>query len=166
MRTLFETLLDLVAADPEQTATYFGMSEQNIRLALRQPWVSVGSDCEAAAAEPPFTDWPTHPRAYGTFARVLGAYVRDGVLPLEEAVRRMTSLPAANLRLEGRGVIREGAAADLAIFVPGEVRDRATYTEPHQYAEGMRHVLVNGQVAFRDGKPSNVLAGRALRRGR
>jgi N-acyl-D-amino-acid deacylase len=161
-----ETLLDLVAADPEQTATYFGMSEENIRLALRQPWVSVGSDCEAAAAEPPFTDWPTHPRAYGTFARVLGAYVRDGVLPLEEAVRRMTSLPAANLRLEGRGVIREGAAADLAIFVPGEVRDRATYTEPHQYAEGMRHVLVNGQVAFRDGKPSNVLAGRALRRGR
>lgn len=160
-----DTLLDLVAADPGQMATYFGISEENIRLALRQPWVSVGSDCEAAAAEPPFTDWPTHPRAYGTFACVLGRYVRDGVLPLEEAVRRMTSLPAANLRLNGRGVIRDGAFADLAIFVPGDVRDRATYGDPHQYAEGMRHVLVNGQIAFRDGKLSGVLAGRALRRG-
>jgi N-acyl-D-amino-acid deacylase len=145
-------------------AAYSGISEENIRLALRRPWVSVGSDCEAAAAEPPFTDWPTRPCAYGAFARVLGRYVRDGVLPLEEAVRRMTSLPAASLRLSGRGVIRDGAFAGLAILVPGEVRDRAAYGDPHQYAEGMRHVLVSGQVASGDGKPSGVLAGRALRR--
>ncbi|WP_033287679.1 N-acyl-D-amino-acid deacylase family protein [Amycolatopsis jejuensis] len=161
-----ETLLDLVVEEPGLLAAYFAISEPNIRLALAQPWVSVGSDADAPSAVPPFTDAPTHPRAYGTFARVLGHYVRAGVLSLEEAVRRMTSLPAHHLRLTDRGQVREGAFADLAIFRPEEVRDLATYENPHAYAAGMRHVLVNGVIAFADGKPTGELAGRALRRGR
>jgi N-acyl-D-amino-acid deacylase len=158
-----DTLLDLVAADPRQMAIYFEMTEENVRLALRYPWVSVCSDSGSFAAAP--SAEPVHPRAFGSFARVLGRYVADGVLPLTEAVRRMTSLPAGNLRLAGRGLIRAGALADLAVFVPGEVADHATYRDPHRYAAGMRHVLINGQVAFRDGQPTGVLAGRALRRG-
>jgi N-acyl-D-amino-acid deacylase len=161
-----ETLLALVAGDPSLLAAYFGVAEENIELALARPWVSVCSDAEAPSAEPPFTGTPTHPRTYGSFARVLGHYVRQGVLPLEDAVRRMTSLPAANLRLADRGQIREGAFADLAIFEAGEVRDLATYPRPHVYAAGMRHVVVNGVTAFEDGVPTGALAGRALRRGR
>lgn len=160
-----QTLMDLVIAKPDMGATYFCMTEDNIRLALRQPWVSVGSDSEAAATEPPFVDTPTHPRAYGSFARVLGRYVREGVLGLEEAVRRMTSLPADNLRLSGRGQLRPGGWADLAVFDAGAVQDLATYRQPHRYAAGMRHVVVNGTVAFEEGHPTGRLAGRALRRG-
>ena len=161
-----DTLLDLVSAEPKLPAAYFGMSEQNIRLVLERPWVSVGSDAEAPAAEPPFTGTPTHPRTYGSFARVLGHYVREGVLPIEEAIRRMSSLPAHNLRLADRGVIREGAFADVSVFDPQEVRDLATYESPHAYATGMRHVLINGAQAFKDGRPTGTLAGRALRRAR
>jgi N-acyl-D-amino-acid deacylase len=161
-----DTLLDLVRAAPELLAAYFFVAEENIRLALGRPWVSICSDSEAPGAEPPFTASPTHPRAYGSFARVLGRYVHDGVLTLEDAVRRMTSLPAANLGLADRGRIREGAFADLAIFDPGQVRDHATYRDPHRYATGMRHVLVNGRVVFRDGRPTGTLAGRALRAAR
>jgi N-acyl-D-amino-acid deacylase len=161
-----DTLLDLVRAVPELLAAYFFVAEENIRLALRRPWVSVCSDSEAPSAEPPFTETPVHPRAYGSFARVLGRYVHDGVLTLEDAVRRMTSLPAANLRLEDRGLVREGAFADLAVFEPEQVRDHATYRDPHRYATGMRHVLVNGRVAFLDGRPTGRLAGRALRAAR
>lgn len=160
------TLVDLVAGDPPLLAAYFGVAEENVRLALAQPWVSVCSDADAPSAEPPFTDSPTHPRTYGSFARVLGHYVREGVLPLEDAVRRMTSLPAANLRLTDRGVVSEGAFADLAVFDPAEVRDLATYPDPHVYATGMRHVVVNGVAAFQDGAPTGALSGRALRRGR
>ncbi len=160
-----DTLLDLVIAEPDLAATYFCMAEENIRMALRQPWVSICSDAETPSTQPPFIDSPTHPRAYGSFARVLGPHVRAGVLSLEEAVRRMTSLPADNLRLADRGSIRPGAWADLAIFEPGAVQDHATYRDPHRYATGMRHVMINGQVAFSDGKPTGTLAGRALRRG-
>ncbi|MFI1380664.1 amidohydrolase family protein [Embleya sp. NPDC020886] len=160
-----EALLDLVAEDPHTEALYFCMSEENIRLGLEQSWVSVCSDAEAASTEPPFSDSPTHPRAYGSFARVLGPYVRDGLLTLEEAVRRMTSLPADTLRLVGRGRVKAGEWADLAIFDPDAVQDHATYSEPHRYATGMHHVLVNGRFALRDGNPTGALAGRALRRG-
>lgn len=160
-----DTLLDLAAAYPQQLVAEFCASEPNVHRALQHPWVSVCSDSEAAAAEPPFTATSTHPRAYGAFARVLGPYVRAGVLTLEDAVRRMTGLPAENLRLPDRGVVREGAFADLAVFVPEDVRDNATYLDPHRYAGGMRHVLINGRVAFRDGVPTGALAGRALRRG-
>lgn len=161
-----EVLLDLVAEDPDTEALYFCMSEHNIDLALQRGWVGVCSDAEAPAAEAPFTDAPTHPRAYGSFARVLGPYVRRGVLPLEEAVRRMTGLAAENLRLADRGVIRVGAWADLAVFDPATVTDHATYSDPHRYATGVRHVLVNGVIALRDGEPTGRLAGRALRRAR
>jgi N-acyl-D-amino-acid deacylase len=160
-----DTLIDLVIEDPDMIAAYFEMTEDNVRLALERPWVSVCSDSEAWTAEPPYTDYPTHPRAYGSFARVIGPYVREGLLPLEEAVRRMTSLPAGNLRLIDRGVVTKGAYADLAVFDPDAVADRATYADPHQYAVGMRHVVVNGRVALRDGNPTGTLAGRALRRG-
>lgn len=160
-----DTLLDLVTADPDLLATYFEMTEENIHLALQSPWVSICSDSEASPAEAPFNEAPTHPRAYGAFARVLGPYVRAGVLPLEDAVRRMTSLPAENLRLHDRGQVRVGAFADLAVFEPEEVEDLATYRQPHRYATGMRHVLINGAIAFQDGLPTGRLAGRALRRG-
>lgn len=159
-----DTLVDLVAGDPSLLAGYFGVAEENVRLALARPWVSVCSDADAPSAEPPFTDTPTHPRTYGSFARVLGHYVREGVLGLEEAVRRMTSLPAGNLRLADRGRVAVGAFADLAVFDPEQVHDRATYTAPHTYATGMRHVVVNGVTAFEDGLPTGALAGRALRR--
>ncbi|MET9261733.1 D-aminoacylase [Amycolatopsis sp. NPDC004079] len=160
-----DTLLDLVAAEPNLMVAEFTASEADLRCALKQPWVSVCTDSEAIAAEAPFTDTSIHPRTYGAFARVLGPWVREGVLPLEEAVRRMTSLPAANLRLTDRGVLRPGAFADVTVFDPAAVRDNATYLDPHRYADGMRHVLVNGQPALRDGKPTGVLAGRAVRRG-
>lgn len=160
------TLLDIVAADPGLLAAYFGISEENIRLILEQPWVSVCSDAEAPAAEHPFVDTPTHPRTYGSFARVLGRYVRDRTLSLEDAVRRMTSLPADNLHLLDRGRIQPGAFADLAIFRPDQVNDLATYEHPHVYAEGMQHVLINGRLAFTDGAPTGTLSGRALRRDR
>src|SRR5581483_1843503 len=112
-----DALLELVARHPNTGAAFFIIDEDNIRLGLRQPWVSVGSDAGAHPAEPPFTDEATHPRAYGTFARILGRYCRDeGLFPLEEAVRRMTSLPAANLRLADRGRLVEGAFADVVVF--------------------------------------------------
>lgn len=161
-----DTLLNLVVAKPNLEAVYFCMSDENIRMALRQPWVSICSDAETPSLESPFVDMPTHPRAYGSFARVLGPYVREGALSLEEAVRRMTSLPAENLRLADRGSIEIGAWADLAIFEPDAVQDHATYREPHRYATGMRHVVINGRVALRDNEPTKILSGRALRRGK
>ncbi|WP_410662144.1 N-acyl-D-amino-acid deacylase family protein [Amycolatopsis sp. lyj-84] len=161
-----DTLLDIVAAHPKLLVAEFTSSEAHVLRALRFPWVSVCTDSEALAAEPPFTDTSIHPRTYGAFARVAGRYVREGVLTLEQAVRCMTSLPAENLRLADRGVVRPGAFADLTVFVPEEVQDNATYLEPHRYADGMRHVLVNGRIAFQDGKPTGTLAGRALRRRR
>ncbi|MGW5683612.1 N-acyl-D-amino-acid deacylase family protein [Nonomuraea sp. NPDC003754] len=162
-----ETLLCLVEQDPSLHAMYFMMDEEVLRTALRNPWVSVGSDAETFAAEPPHTDVPTHPRAYGTFARVLGRYVREqGLLTLGEAVRRMTSLPAANLGLRDRGLLTPGAYADIVVFDPATVGDLATYEDPHRYARGIRHVVVNGTTALADGVPTGQLPGRALRRGR
>ncbi|MGW7533122.1 N-acyl-D-amino-acid deacylase family protein [Amycolatopsis sp. NPDC054798] len=165
-RDPLDTLLDLVAAEPNLMVALFTASEADLRCALKQPWVSVCTDSEAIPAEAPFTDTSTHPRTYGAFARVLGPWVREGVLSLEEAVRRMTSLPASNLRLVDRGVLRPGAFADVTVFEPAAVQDNATYLDPHRYADGMRHVLVNGQPALQDGKPTGALAGRAVRRGR
>lgn len=160
-----DTLLDLVAADPGLMAAYFIVDEANIALGLAQPWVSVGSDAEAVAPTAPFTDLPVHPRTYGTFARVLGTYVRDrSVLSLPEAVRRMTSLPADNLRLAGRGRLVAGAFADVVVFDPATIADHATYADPHRLATGVRHVLVNGEPVVVDGGLTDALPGRALRR--
>jgi N-acyl-D-amino-acid deacylase len=126
--------------------------------------VSLGSDAPAVAIEPPFDEEPVHPRRYGNFARLLGKYVRDEkLLSLAEAVRKLASLPAGNLRIADRGLLRKGYFADLAIFDPGRVGDRATYEQPHQYAVGMRHVLVNGVPVLRDGAHTGAKPGRAVR---
>jgi N-acyl-D-amino-acid deacylase len=161
-----DVLLDIVATDPGQGVAYFMIDEDNVRLGLQQPWVSIGSDAEAHQALPPFTDTATHPRTYGTFARVLGHYSRDeGLFSIEEAVRRMTSLPADNLQLAGRGRLALGAFADVAVFDDGVIADQATFDDPHRYAVGVHHVLVNGTPVVRDGALTRATPGRRLRRG-
>jgi N-acyl-D-amino-acid deacylase len=160
-----DALIDLVARFPDTGAGYFIIDEANIELGLGRPWVSVGSDAAAHQAIPPFTDEATHPRAYGTFARFLGHYGRDrGLFNVEEGVRRMTSLPAANFRLSDRGRLRPGGFADLVVFDPDTIADFATYSDPHQYSTGVRHVLVNGEPVVMDGKLTHATPGRRLRR--
>ena len=162
-----DALLDIVATQPGQGVAYFIIDEDNVRLGLQQPWVSIGSDAAAHQAIAPFTDAATHPRAYGTFARVLGRYSRDeGLFSVEEAVRRMTSLPADNLHLSDRGRLAPGAFADIAVFDPATIADHSTYEDPHRYATGVRYVLVNGRAVVRDGALTHATPGRALRRGR
>jgi N-acyl-D-amino-acid deacylase len=159
-------LLELVRRDPEQQVCYFVMSEDNVRRGLVQPWVSICSDAEAASPGS-VSDQLTHPRAYGSFARILGHYSRDlGLFPPAEAIRKMTSLPAQTLRLADRGRLVPGAFADVIVFDPAEVRDLATYDDPRQYATGMRHVLVNGEPVLADGEVLAARPGRRLRRGR
>lgn len=163
-RDPIETIFDLVVRDRSRVGTaYFMMSEENVRLGLRQPWVSLGSDAGSMAAEGAFLLRSTHPRAYGNFARFLGKYVREErLLPLGEAVRRLSSLPAENLGLPGRGRIAAGCFADLVVLDPATIADRATYEQPHQYASGVRDVIVNGRTALRDGEFAGQFAGRAL----
>lgn len=162
-----ETVLDLVVADKTSVpALYFLMSEDNMRRMLKQPYVSIGSDGGSLATTEDFLDLGAHPRAYGTFARVLGTYTRDEKLfTLEEAIRKMTSLPAANLGLKKRGALKPGHFADVVVFDPATIRDRATFEEPHQYAEGVVHVLVNGVAVIRDGEHTGAKPGRCVRRG-
>lgn len=161
-----EALLEIVARAPGTGVLYFIIDEANIELGLRQPWVSVGSDAGAHKAEEPFTESATHPRTYGTFSRVLGHYVRERrVLSFEEAIRRMTRLPADELGLTGRGRLEPGYFADVAVLDPATVRDRATYEDSHRYAEGVRHVLVNGRAVVGDGQILDARPGRRLRRG-
>jgi N-acyl-D-amino-acid deacylase len=157
--------MDLVVEDGTRVATaYFTMSEENVRREIALPWVSFCSDSPAPAAEGVFLQWSTHPRAYGTFARLLGKYVRDEkVIPLEEAVRKLTSLPAQNLRLSDRGLLAPGYFADVSVFDPDRIQDHATYDEPHRYATGMRHVAVNGTLVVRDGAHTGALPGRVVR---
>jgi N-acyl-D-amino-acid deacylase len=159
-----ETLIDLLLEDDSRIDTvYFMMSDENVRKIMRQSWVSFGSDEESQAPEGVFLKRMPHPRAYGNFARLLGKYVREEkVIPLEEAVRRLTSLPATNLGLEGRGLLKEGYFADVAVFDPKTIADRATFEKPQQYAVGMRHVLVNGVPVLKDGEHTNARPGRAL----
>ena len=159
-----EALMDLVLRDRSRIGTaYFMMSEENVRLGLQQPWVSLGSDAASMAAEGAFLTRSTHPRAYGNFARLLGRYVREEkAMILAEAVRRLSRLPADNLGLDRRGRLAEGYFADIVVFDPATVADRATYENPHQYAVGVRDVLVNGTPALRDGAFTGVLPGRAL----
>ncbi len=160
-----ETVLDLVVADKTSIpALYFLMSEDNMRKMLRQPYVSIGSDGGSLATTPEFLDLGAHPRAYGTFARVLGKYAREEKLfTLEEAIRKMTSLPATNLGLKGRGILKPGYYADVVVFNPAAIRDKATYENPHQYAEGVVHVLVNGQLAIKSGEHTGATPGRCVR---
>ena len=159
-----ETIMNLVLEDRSRVGTvYFMMSEENIRRQIALPWVSFGSDAASMAPEPPFTKSAAHPRAYGNFARLLGRYVRDEkVIPLAEAVHRLSGLPATNLELDRRGFLREGMFADVAVFDPAKVADRATFEKPHQYAVGMQHVFVNGVQVLKGGEHTGATPGRAL----
>lgn len=161
-----DALFDVLLADRAATAAiYFSMSEEDIEYGMRQPWVSVGIDAGARAADSTVTERP-HPRAYGSFPRILCHYVRERhVVPLEEAVRKFTSLPAARVGLADRGVVKAGMFADLTIFDPNTVCDRATFEEPIQTSVGIRHVLVNGVPVVRNGAVTGARPGRALRRG-
>jgi N-acyl-D-amino-acid deacylase len=160
-----ETMIDLIVDDKTSIpAIFFLMSENNMKRMLKLPYVSIGSDAAAYAAEPPDIEDGIHPRAYGSFAKLLSDYVRDQpVLTLEDAIRKMTSLPASNLKLKKRGQIATGYFADLAIFDKDKVEDKATYEQPHQYAEGMIHVFVNGTQVLKDGNHTGARPGRALR---
>ena len=157
--------MDLVVEDDSRVGVvYFSMSEDNVRRKVALPWVSFCSDAGALAAEGVFLESNTHPRAYGSFARLLGRYVRDeGVVPLAEAVRRLTSFPAANLKIRDRGRLQEGWFADVVVFDADRIGDRATFDQPHQYAEGMVHVFVNGEQVVRDGEHTGALPGRVVR---
>ena len=160
-----DTAMDLVVEDGSRVGTvYFLMSEENVSKQLRLPWVSLGSDAGSLAPEGPFLGSNPHPRAYGNFARWLGKYVRDErLVTLEEGVRRMTSLPADTLVLGDRGRLIAGHVADLVVFDPAAIQDHATFDEPHQYATGVVHVLVNGVPVLRDGEHTGALPGRVVR---
>lgn len=160
-----ETAIDLVLEDGGRVSTiYFLMSDENVRSEMTLPWVSFASDEEAPAPQGVFLKSNPHPRAYGTFTRVLGKYVREErALSLEDAVRRLTSLPAANLKLRRRGSLRPGFYADLVAFDPARVGDLATFERPHQYAAGVVHVFVNGAQVLRDGEHTGAKPGRVVR---
>lgn len=159
-----ETVLDLLVAEGQSISTiYFSMSKENIKLQLQQPWVKVSTD--AGGIDPAWAKGrgPVHPRAYGTFPRVLGKYSRDeGVLPLEDAVRKMTSAVADRLGLRDRGLLRAGCFADVVIFDPATVIDRATFADPHQLSVGVRDVWVNGARVLRDGEHTGAKPGRIV----
>ena len=160
-----ETAMDLVIEDGSRVSTvYFLMSEENVRKEIAVPWVSFGSDAESLAPEGVFLKSNPHPRAYGNFSRLLGKYVRDeGVVPLEEAIRRMSSLPAGNLKLNRRGALKAGWFADIVVFDPAGVQDHATYDKPHQYSTGVRHVFVNGVRVLKDGEHTGARPGQVVR---
>lgn len=160
-----DALLDLVREDRSRVqVAYFTIDEADIPRVLARPWVAIGSDGASMAAEGVFLKaGATHPRAYGNFARLLGKYVReDKVISLGEAVRRLAGLPATNLGLEGRGFIKEGMFADIAVFDPATIADTATFEDPHRYAVGMKHVLVNGVAVLADGEHTGATPGRAV----
>jgi N-acyl-D-amino-acid deacylase len=158
------TIMDLILEDRSRVGTiYFMMSEENVRKELAKPWISFGSDEASQAPEGVFLKSNPHPRAYGNFARVLGKYSRDEkVISLPGAIRRLSALPATNLGLDHRGSLKEGMFADVVVFDPATIRDRATFEKPHQYAVGMKHVFVNGLQVLKDGDHTGAKPGRAL----
>jgi dihydroorotase/N-acyl-D-amino-acid deacylase len=160
-----DVLMDFVVADKGLSgALYFRASEEDLQTGLRQPWTSIGLDANELSLDGPLFEPHTHPRAFGSMPRFLGHYVRDlQLMPLEQAIRKITSLPAQREHLTGRGLIKEGFLADITIFNPDAILDKATYTEPAQLAEGVSYVLVNGQVAFENGKATGAMAGKALK---
>src|SRR5205809_1086342 len=160
-----EAAMDLVIEDGSRVNTvYFLMSEENVRKEIALPWVSFGSDAESPAPEGVFLKSNPHPRAYGNFARLLGKYVRDEkIIPLEEAIRRLTSFPAENLKLDRRGALKPGYFADVVVFDPAKTQDHATYERPHQYSTGVRHVFVNGVQVLKEGEHTGAKPGRVVR---
>ncbi|HEY0335676.1 MAG TPA: D-aminoacylase [Stenotrophomonas sp.] len=160
-----DTVMDLIIEDDSSiSAAFFLMSEDNVELGLRQPWVSLGSDAESSAPEGVFLKSTTHPRAYGNFARLLGHYVRDRkLMPLEEGIHRLTGLPAGNWKLRDRGCLAAGCHADVVVFDPATINDPATYAVPQQFATGVSQVFVNGVQVLRDGEHTGALPGRVVR---
>ena len=159
-----DTAMDLIAEDGSRIGTiYFMISEDNIKKELAKPWISFGSDEASQAPEGVFLKSNPHPRAYGNFARVLGKYVRDEkVLSMSDAIHRLSGLPATNLGLDHRGFLKEGMFADVVVFDPATIADRATYEKPHQYAVGVKHVFVNGVQVLKNGEHTGAKPGRAL----
>lgn len=164
-KSVEEALVDLIIEDGSRIqVVYFSMSEENIKKKLVQPWVSFCSDAGSYTNEGVFIKQSTHPRAYGSFIRVLGKFSRDeGVISLEEGIRKLTSLPAENLKLKGRGRLQEGYFADIVVFDPEKVNDKATFTDPHQYAEGVVHVFVNGGHVLKNGEHTGATPGRFIK---
>lgn len=160
-----ETAMDLVITDSTRVGTaYFMMSEENVKRQIKLPYLSFGSDAESPATEGVFLKSNTHPRAYGNFARLLGKYVRDEqVIPLEEAIRKLTTLPASNLKIRDRGTLAPGYFADVVVFDPQRIQDHATFEKPHQYSTGMVHVFVNGTQVLKDGEHTGAKPGRVVR---
>jgi N-acyl-D-amino-acid deacylase len=159
-----ETAMDLISEDESRIdSIYFLMSEENVKKEIAKPWVSFGSDEASQAPEDNFLKSNCHPRAYGNFARVLGKYVREEkVLTLADAIRKLSSQPATSLGLDHRGFVKEGMFADVVIFDPATIGDRATFEKPHQYAVGVKHVFVNGVQVLKDGEHTGAKPGRAL----
>lgn len=160
-----EAIADLIFEDDSRIqVVYFSMSEENVEKKLALPYMAICSDAGSYTNEGVFLEQSTHPRAYGSFARLLAHFVRDrGVISLEEAVRRLTSLPAGNLKLEGRGLLKPGYFADVVIFDPERIQDRATFEQPHQYATGVEHVLVNGVPVLQNGEHTGNFPGRFVK---
>jgi len=160
-----DALMDLVVTAKDHVgAVYFTMNEDDVRFAMRQPFVSVGTDAGAVNLQGPLSESKVHPRAYGSFPRILGRYVRDQhLLTLEQAIRKFTSLPAQRMGLRDRGLLRTGAFADIAIFYPATVNDAATFEDPHRPSIGIEYVIVNGIVSLEHGKVTGQLGGRPLR---
>ena len=160
-----ETAMDLVIEDGSRVQmVYFLMSEENVQKQIQLPYMSFGSDAGSMAPEGVFLNTSTHPRAYGNFARLLGKYVREEqLIPLEEAIYKLTTLPATNLKLKKRGALKPGYFADLAIFDPEKISDHATYDEPQQFATGMVHVFVNGEAVLYEGEHTGATPGRFVK---
>lgn len=160
-----QTAIDLVIEDRSRvTSIYHLMSEENVRKAVQTSWISFGSDGEAPATEGVFLKSNPHPRAYGNVARLLGYYVREQkLLSLEQAIHRLSGLPAAQLKLRDRGRLAPGYYADIVVFDPATIRDHASYEKPHQYATGMRDVFVNGVQVLRDGEHTGATPGQVVR---
>lgn len=160
-----ETMMDLIVEDDSRIqVVYFSMSEENLRKKVIQPWMSFCSDAGSFSPEGVFLNYHTHPRAYGSFARLLAKYVREEqIISLEEAVRKLTSLPASNLKIEKRGLLQPGYFADVVVFDPETIQDHATFQEPHQLATGVEHVWVNGEQVLKNGKHTGAMPGRVVR---
>lgn len=158
-----DAAMDLVLSEHNRVGTiYFMMSDDNLALQLRQPWIKIGAD--SVGVNPENAQQLTHPRSYGTFPRILGDFVREKrVIPLEDAIRKMTSATARRLSLSDRGLLQPGLFADIVIFDPATIGDRATYEKPHQIASGIKYVVVNGTVVMRDGQHTGAKPGRAVR---
>ncbi|MGB5387961.1 MAG: amidohydrolase family protein, partial [Eudoraea sp.] len=163
--TAAEAVVDLIQEDDSRIqVVYFSMSEENIKKKLALPYMSICSDAGSYTTEGVFLEQSTHPRAYGSFARLLGHFVRDEkVIPLEEAIYKLTSLPANNLKLKHRGALKEGYYADIVVFDANTIKDNATFAKPHQYATGMKHVFVNGTQVLKDGEHTGAFPGRVVR---